>query len=128
MQRLIEATERCQRFAWRLKVDHREDAFVKIDLVGKSHWRLKLVEISEIGVAFRLQNGRPSLAVGSCINGVKLHVAGLRIVGNIRVVHLTPKTGEDTICGAEFNPSAEVDRNTMTILRSCLERRTPRPD
>ena len=126
MQAPIESAIPGQRRAWRLRVDHEDEAFVQFDLVGSSRWRLKLTEISPVGLAFRLQDGSPILAVGTQLNGVQLHVVGLRIVGTILVAHVTREPGADTICGAEFLPATEADERTMALLVSCLEKRDPR--
>ena len=120
-----EPTKTYQRRAWRLRLKDDDEAFVEFDLVGESHWRLSLVEISEGGVGFRLEGARPALAVGTQIAGVMIHAAGLRIAGSIRVAHVTWKPGDDTICGAVFIPSTEADMDTMGLLMSHLEKRGP---
>ena len=117
-----EPTRTYLRRAWRLRVPNDEEAFVEFDLVGEPHWRLDLVEVSEVGVGFRLEGGRPSLAVGTPIAGVMIHAAGLRIAGSIRVAHVTPKPADDTICGAVFVPSTETDMQAMGRLMSHLEK------
>ena len=117
-----------QRRAWRLRVDHEEEAFVQFDLLGKSHWKLKILEISPVGVGFRLQDGRPSLMVGTRLDKVSLHVVGLRIMGTLLVAHVTRGLGADMICGAEFLPSTEADEWTMALLVRCLEKRDPQPN
>ena len=116
-------TER--RRARRLSVEHEAEAFVQFDLVGRSRWKLSLVEISALGVGFRLENGRPSLAIGTELDKVTLNVVGLRIVGKIRVAHVTRKPGEDIYCGAEFYPSTEGEQRTLALVLSSLDKRSP---
>jgi hypothetical protein len=113
------------RRARRIVVEDEAAAFVEIDFVRRSHWKLSLVEISPIGVSFRLEDGRPSLAVGSRLQGVRLDVVGLQVSGNLRVAHVTRMPGAETICGAEFQPSTEADHRMMALVLSSLEKRSP---
>jgi hypothetical protein len=122
-----EAGDTERRRARRFPVEREHEAFVQIVLVGRSHWKLNLVEISSIGVAFRLTDGRPSFTVGTRLDGVSLHMLGHRVLGRIHVAHITRGPATDTICGAEFHPSTESDQRTMALLLSSLEQRSPQP-
>jgi hypothetical protein len=43
------------------------------------------------------------------------------IRGNLAVLHLTRRSGSDYVCGAQFFPASDADRNELTSLVARLE-------
>ena len=116
----------CQRRAWRLRVDRDDESFAEFDFPKGWRWTLNLVEISDGGVGFRLEGGRPSIEIGTVIDGGAIQVGKVRINGAFRVMHVTPDSEEGTICGAAFTPASPGDERTMSQLLDALEKQAPR--
>ena len=113
----------CNRRAWRLRTGNADEAFIQFDLADGSRWSLSLLEISEGGVGFGLDNGRPSLTIGATIEAATLHVGDFEISGSARVSHVTSEFAVGTLCGAEFRPADDADRRLMALLLHELELR-----
>jgi hypothetical protein len=116
-------TNFCQRRAARHRPDHAERAFVEFDLYDGSRWRLSLLEISDVGICFGLDDNQPSLAVGTPISAATLAVNALRIRGSLQVVHVTTEFAAGTICGAEFVPTTATDRRALILILARLDKR-----
>ncbi len=110
-----------KRRSWRFMLETGQAALVEFNLTGGSHWILSLVEFSAAGIAFRLQDGCPVLAVGDEIDSAVLQLGDFRIVGSFRVVHVTPGPGGETICGARFTPSTEAAQRMLDLLLDNFE-------
>jgi c-di-GMP-binding flagellar brake protein YcgR len=121
-----ESAATCRRRVRRYRLNHAESAFVDFDLAGGSHWRLSVVEISSEGFAFEVEGGRPPMTVGTQVDAVTIEMGGLRISGDMRVVHVTQETEMDTVCGVEFTPSTAADTRNLTDLITRFEEREQR--
>ena len=117
---------RYKRRACRFRPEDGEEAFVHFDLADGVHWTLSLVEISDGGLAFGLNDGRPRLKVGARIDRVTVEAGGFELAGSARVTHVTSELGVSTICGAEFAPSTEADKKTLALVLNTILKRSPR--
>jgi c-di-GMP-binding flagellar brake protein YcgR len=116
----------CQRRAWRLRVDRDDESFAEFDFPKGWCWTLNLVEISDGGVGFRLEGGRPTIEIGTVIAGAAIQIGKVRIEGALRIMHVTPDPEDGTICGAAFTPASPADERTMSQLLDALEKQAPR--
>jgi hypothetical protein len=116
----------CQRRAWRLRVDRDDESIAEFDFPKGWRWTLNLVEISDGGVGFRLENDRPSVQIGTLIEGGAIQVGKIRISGSLRIMHVSPDPEGGTICGAAFTPATKGDERTMSQLLDALEKQAPR--
>jgi hypothetical protein len=117
----------CNRCAWRFKPGHDETATVQFHLDDGSHVMLNLLEISEGGLRFILDDGRPEPLIGTHVDATMVQVGDFRIWGQMRVTHITPEFAVGTVCGVAFMPSTKADKKLMKLLLYDLEKRCPRP-
>jgi c-di-GMP-binding flagellar brake protein YcgR len=118
----------CRRRAWRWRVKRGQEAVVEFDLPRGWRWTLSLVEISDGGVGFRLDNGRPELAIGTRIDDVIVDVGAIQVTGSVRVLHVTEDAGADSTCGAAFTPATEDDRRMLDLILFAFEDGSSRSD
>ena len=117
---------KCRRDAWRFRVERGQQAVVEFDHPEGRHWTLTLVEISDGGVRFRLDEDRPTLAIGDRIAEVTLDVGTLQMTGSLQVHHITPEPDGGATCGAEFTPATEADERMLELILRFFDRGDPR--
>ncbi|HEX6851992.1 MAG TPA: hypothetical protein VF139_11365 [Candidatus Polarisedimenticolaceae bacterium] len=117
----------CKRRAVRYRPGHAEQAYVEFGLADGSRWRLSLLELSNGGICFGLENEEPSVTVGMTIDGARLQVGDACVTGSLRVAHVTSEFAAGTVCGAEFTPASGSDHRALALLLSHLEARGDRP-
>jgi hypothetical protein len=101
-------------------------AFVHFHLKDGTHWKLNLIDISADGVGFSLDDGGPSLLVGTEIVFLEIHVGARRVTGDARVTHVTQEFAIGTICGAEFVPTTSRDKRSLALMLQDIETRSAR--
>jgi hypothetical protein len=102
---------------------HAGEAFVEFGLADGRHWCLDLVNVSDGGLCFGLDdNGQPVLEVGSRIDAAVVRVGEIEISGSLLIAHATEQFGAGTLCGAEFKPSKKCDQHKLTTLIDQLEK------
>jgi len=79
--------------------------------------RLPLVDISVSGFSFSLEEGSPRLGNGLEIAGVRIHLGGCEIRGDMVVMHVTPRGDGRVVCGALFYAAGDED---LLKLRSAV--------
>ena len=119
---------KCRRAAWRVRVENKQEAIVEFDLPAGRHHTLRLVEISEGGLSFHVDDAvREALTIGMDIDDVTVDVGGLQIVGSMRLLHVTEPAGGGAACGVEFTPTTGVDERMMGLVLLGLEHRSSQP-
>jgi hypothetical protein len=82
-------------------------------------YNLPVVDLSNAGFAFRINDELTGLEAGSNVDGVVLHMGDIRIEGDLVVIRITP--GQLT-CGALFYPSSDENllklRSLITGIRA----------
>jgi hypothetical protein len=75
------------------------------------HHRLALTNLSSSGVsfAFGAEAELSGLDPGTGIPGVLVRVGDCMIYGDLLVMHVTPRSGTENVCGALFYPKSDGD-------------------
>jgi hypothetical protein len=103
-------------------LQHAGEAFVEFDLADGRRWCLDLVNVSDGGLCFGLDDdGQPVLEVGTRIDDAVVRVGEIEISGSLLVAHATEQFAAGTLCGAEFKPSKECDQHKLTTLIDQLD-------
>ncbi len=118
----------CRRRAVRYRPSHGDTATVRLELVEGSVWTLNVVEISENGLAFGLDHGRPPLTVGARIDRATIRLGSEQIAGSLCIRHVTEEFAAGTICGAEFTPSSVAEERIIEKVLEVLAARDRHPD
>jgi hypothetical protein len=118
----------CQRRFQRSRPEHAERAFLHFGGAGGARRTMSLVEISEGGVGFGVDDEGPSFEIGDAFEGVTIQVGACAIAGSLRVAHLTSSFAAGTVCGAAFTPASEADAQAMAALLAGLDKRKPASD
>ena len=110
-----------KRSAARYRPDRADDAHVEIDLVDGSRWKIGLLEVSTSGICFRLEQDSTALSAGTIIEMATISAGTLKSTGAVRVVYATSEFAAGTVCGAEFVPRTEADKQALSQFLARLE-------
>ena len=92
---------------------------------GGDRWRFDLVDLSRGGLAFVLPAILPGLTVGTELCPVVLGQQGVRILGDLRIRHITADFDERTVCGGRFCPTTTVEQRKMEQLLGSFDESAP---
>ena len=96
-------------------------AEIEFDGPDGGSYRLPLLEISGLGLAFFIPEPIPGIEAGVTLANGRILVGALVIGGNL-VVQYTMRDGlSGHKCGAQFYPASDTDRNELVGLLSRLE-------
>ena len=82
---------------------------------------MRLRDISESGLSFFLMHELPGLDVGDSLDRVSVDIEGYDLRGDLLVMHLTPDSGEGSVCGALFYPRGDCNIRALHALVAELE-------
>jgi c-di-GMP-binding flagellar brake protein YcgR len=95
-------------------------AEIEFDGPDGARHRMPLTEISVAGCAFYIPDRLPGVVRGASLTDAEIRVGQLLIQGNLVVARATHSDTEH-ICGVQFFPKTDADRNELTGLVSRLE-------
>jgi hypothetical protein len=107
------AAQACRRGTERYRLLYANEAFVEFVGPDRRPWRLELMGLSADGLSFGLQEGKPSLAPGSTIRPVVVHIGSVKVDGALTIAHATEEFAAGTICGARFQPRTDEDAHQL---------------
>jgi hypothetical protein len=84
-------------------------------------YRLPLLEISGLGLAFFIPERIPGIVAGIMLADTQIQVGSLVIRGNLSVQHTLQEHASNHKCGAQFFPASDTDRNELVGLLARLE-------
>ncbi len=96
-------------------------AEIEFDVPDGGHYRLPLLNISVLGLAFFIPEPIPGIEAGIMLTDAQIHVGSLVIRGNLVVQHIMRDHPSKQKCGAQFYPASDTDRNELVSLLSRLE-------
>jgi hypothetical protein len=102
-------------------------AEIEFDVPDGGHYRLPLVNISVLGLAFFIPEPILEFGAGIMLNDAQIHVdsqihvGSLVIRGNLVLRHTPREHPSDHKCGAQFYPASDRDRNELVSLLSRLK-------
>ena len=96
-------------------------AEIEFDVPDGGHYRLPLLNISSLGLAFRIPEPIPEIEAGIMLADAQIHVGPLVIRGNLALQHTLQDHASYHKCGAQFYPASDTDRNELVSLLSRLE-------
>ncbi len=96
-------------------------AEIEFDVLDGGHYRLPLLNITSLGLAFSIPEPIPELKAGTMLAAAKIHVGSLVIRGNLVVQHILRDHPSKHKCGAQFYPASDSDRNELVSLLSRLK-------
>ncbi len=96
-------------------------AEIEFDVPGGGHYRLPLLNISGVGLAFSIPEPIPEIEAGIMLTDAQIRVGSLVIRGNLAVEHILRDQLVSQECGAQFYPTSDADRNELVSLLSRLE-------
>ena len=76
---------------------------------GGRRCELALIDISISGLSFRYRDELPDLESGATLSAVVIRLGRCEIHGDLLVMHLTPYSSGETVCGALFYPAKDAD-------------------
>ena len=94
-------------------------AEIEFDVPDGGHYRLPLLNIGGLGLAFSIPEPIPEIEAGIMLADAQIHVGSLVIRGNLAVEHVL--RDHPSKCGAQFYPTSDTDRNELVSLLSRLE-------
>ncbi len=94
-------------------------AEIEFDVPDRGHYRLPLLNISSLGLAFFIPEPIPEIEAGIMLADAQIHVGSLVIRGNLAVENVL--RNHPSKCGAQFYPTSDTDRNELVSLLSRLE-------
>jgi hypothetical protein len=98
------------------------DAEIVFDILDGRHYRLPLLNINILGVAFFIPEPIPEqLKAGTMLAAAQIHVGSLVIRGNLVVQYIERDHPSNYRCGAQFYAGSATDRNELVKLLSRLE-------
>ncbi len=109
------------------RVDARYDvpptAGMKIEFIGADgvEYALPVVTLSVHGVSFSMLRKIQGIENGCHVGNVSIRMDKVQISGNLVVVYCGREFGADYICGAQFYPLGEADRNELVTVISQLK-------
>ena len=96
-------------------------AEIEFEVPGGERFRLPLLNISGLGLAFSVPEPIPQIRAGIMLADAGIHVGPLVIRGNLTVQHVPQQHPTEPWCGAQFFPASDADRNELVSLLSRLE-------
>ncbi len=96
-------------------------AEIEFDVPDGGHYRLPLLNISGLGVAFSIPGPIPGVEAGSMLADAQIHVGSLVIRGKLALHHSLRDHPFNHKCGARFYPASDTDHNELISLLSRLE-------
>ncbi len=96
-------------------------AEIEFDLLDGGHYRLPLLNISDLGLAFSIPEPIPEIKAGIVLVAAQIHVGSLVICGSLVVQHVVRDHPSKQKCGAEFHPASNTDRKELVSLLSRLK-------
>ncbi len=96
-------------------------AEIEFDAPDGGRYRLPLLEISGLGLAFFIPEPIPGIEAGITLANGRILVGALVIGGNLVVQHTLRDGLTGHKCGAQFYPASDTDRNELVSLLSSLE-------
>ena len=103
----MSTTARCSRRDERHDLSTDLKARVEFDYPAGKRWRLPLVDLSVAGLAFALDEGRPTMECGSHLSEVEIHIGETEMSGDLVILHVTRESDSRTVCGALFHPASQ---------------------
>lgn len=95
-------------------------AEIEFDVLEGGHYRLPLLNINSLGLAFSFPEPIPDIKPGCMLAAAKIHVGALVIHGSLVVQHIMRDHSKHN-CGAEFYPASNADRDELVSLLSRLQ-------
>jgi len=95
-------------------------AEIEFDVLEGGHYRLPLLNINSLGLAFSFPEPIPDIKPGCMLAAAKIHVGALVIRGTLVVQHIMRDHSKHN-CGAEFYPASNADRDELASLLSRLQ-------
>lgn len=96
-------------------------AEIEFDSPDGGRYRLPLLEISGLGLAFFIPERIPGIVAGVMLADTQIHVGSLVIRGNLSVQHTLLEHPSNHKCGAQFFPATDKDRNELIGLLGRLD-------
>ncbi len=96
-------------------------AEIEFNLLDGGHYRLPLLNISGLGLAFSIPEPIPEIKAGSILAAAQIHVGSLVIRGKLALHHSLRDHPFNHKCGARFYPAFDTDRNELVSLVSRLD-------
>ncbi len=96
-------------------------AEIEFDGPDGGSYRLPLLEISGLGLAFFIPEPIPGIEAGITLADVQIQVGSLVIRGNLALQHTLRDHPSNHKCGAQFYPASDTDRNELVSLLLRLE-------
>ena len=96
-------------------------AEIEFDVPDGGRYRLPLLNISGLGLAFSIPEPIPEIEAGIMLAAAQIHVGSLVIRGNLVVLHIVRDHPSKQECGAQFYPASDTDRNELVSLLSRLK-------
>ena len=84
-------------------------------------YRLPLLELSGLGLAFFVPERIPGIVAGVMLADTQIQIGSLVIRGNLTVLHTLQEHSSNHKCGAQFYPASDTDRNELVSLLGRLE-------
>ena len=95
-------------------------AEIEFDVPDGGHYRLPLLNIDSLGVAFSIPEPIPEIEAGCMLAAAQIHVGSLVIRGDLVVQHIVRDHPKQK-CGAQFYPGSATDRDELVSLLSRLQ-------
>ena len=96
-------------------------AEIEFNVLDGGHYRLPLLDISGLGLAFSIPEPIPEIKAGVMLVAAQIHVGALVIRGSLVVQHIVRDHPSKQECGAQFYPARDRDRNELVSLLSRLK-------
>ncbi len=96
-------------------------AEIEFDVPDGGRYRLPLLNISGLGLAFSIPEPIPEIKAGIMLVAAQSHVGSLVIRGSLVVQHIVRDHPSKQKCGAQFYPASDADRNELVSLLSRLK-------
>ncbi len=101
-------------------------AEIEFDVPDGGHYRLPLLNISDVGLAFSIPEPIPEIEAGIMLADAQIHVGSLVIRGKLALHHSLRDHPFNPKCGARFYPASDTDRKELVSLLSRLSMSQPR--
>jgi hypothetical protein len=96
-------------------------AEIEFNIPDGGRYRLPLLNISSLGLAFAMPDPIPEIEAGMKLADAQIRVGPLVIRGNLTVQHILRDYPTKHKCGAQFYPTSDTDRNELISLLSRLD-------
>lgn len=81
------------------------------------HARLR--DVSFAGLSLQVTEQLPGLEIGECLRNLQVTFDGIRLRGELLLMHITPLSESGSVCGGLFYPAGDAD---VLALRKVVRR------